>query len=62
MDVAEFVQLIEYIHPKFVSIGADSKNSNLPEPKKEKIVRLIELLNKTTEVRTKKNLEERLLK
>ena len=57
MDMAEFVQLIGYIHPEFVSIGADSKNCGLTEPPKEKIVKLIEELKKTMEVRTKDNLE-----
>lgn len=60
-DIAEFVQIIAYIHPKFVSIGADSKGHNLPEPSPEKIKELIKELEKFTEVRIKPNLR-RLMK
>lgn len=44
------------INPKFVSIGADSKKHNLPEPSKEKIEALIRELSLFTEVKIKDNL------
>ena len=56
-DLEPFVQIIKNIKPKFVSIGADSKNHNLPEPSKEKIEVLIRELKKFTEVKIKDNLK-----
>jgi hypothetical protein len=47
---------IQQIKPKFVSIGADSKNHNLSEPNREKIDALITELEKFTEVIIKKNM------
>lgn len=44
-----------------VTIGADSKGSNLPEPSKEKIEALIKELRKFTQVKLKQNLN-RLIK
>jgi DNA repair photolyase len=51
-----FVKIIRDIHPKFVSIGADSKRCSLKEPDRAKLVRFIDSLREFTEVRTKKNL------
>lgn len=51
------VEYIKRINPKFVSIGADSQNSNLPEPSPEKIQELIKELKKFTEVKIKPNLK-----
>lgn len=45
------------IMPEFVSIGADSKGSNLPEPSPEKVEALITELKKFTEVKIKDNLK-----
>ncbi len=56
-DFNIMVGMIYYIQPKFVSIGADSKGHNLPEPSKEKLERLIEELKRFTEVKIKKNLK-----
>jgi len=56
-DLEEFVMLIRGIKPSFVNIGADSKHHNLPEPSKEKILRLIEELSKFTNVKQKSNLK-----
>ncbi len=53
--------LIRLIQPAFVSIGADSKGHNLPEPTAEKVRELIRRLSMFTEVRAKTNLD-RLLK
>ena len=55
-DLDEMVRWIEDIQPTFVSIGADSKGNNLPEPPSYKIKALIDKLEKITEVRIKKNL------
>ena len=60
-DLSIFVDRIKQIKPKFVSIGADSKGSNLIEPSPEKVNQLIIELKKFTEVRIKPNLK-RLLK
>ena len=60
-DLDEIVRWIKDIQPTFISIGADSKKNNLPEPPKEKIQKLISELKKITEVRVKPNLG-RLLK
>ncbi len=55
-DLEEFVQWLKIINPKFVSIGADSKNHNLPEPPAWKVKKLISELEKFTEVKVKDNL------
>ena len=51
-----FVTCIRQVKPKFVSIGADSKGFNLPEPPAGKVRELIQELEKFTEVRVKNNL------
>jgi len=57
-DLKEFVSMIASCRPDFVSVGAftGEKNSPLPEPSQEKLVRLISELKKFTKVRLKKNL------
>jgi len=50
------VHLIKQCHPKWVNIGADSQNQNLPEPSWDKVQELITELKKFTEVKEKKNL------
>jgi len=55
-DLEELIASISAIRPKFVSVGADSKGHNLPEPSPEKIRNLLEILEKFTEVRIKNNL------
>ena len=55
-DLDTFVRMIEQIHPEFVSIGADSKGHNLPEPSWDKVQALIKELKKFTEVKIKDNL------
>ncbi len=55
-DVEPLVGMIKNINPQFVSIGADSKGHNLPEPPKEKINDLIKELKKFTNVKIKDNL------
>ena len=56
-DLDEFVQMIEYVNPSGVSIGADSKGHNLPEPSWDKVDALINELKKHTSVVLKSNLE-----
>ncbi len=56
-DLETFSTWIYDINPDFVSIGADSKGHNLPEPDKEKTIELINNLEKFTEVKIKDNLK-----
>ncbi len=51
-----FPNWIRAINPEFVSIGADSKGHNLPEPSWDKVQELIKELKKFTEVKVKDNL------
>lgn len=51
-----FARLIKAFSPKFVSIGADSKRHNLPEPPAGKIAALITELCTFTQVKLKSNL------
>jgi len=60
-DFDEMVRLIKLCHPNQVNIGADSGNNNLIEPSKEKILALIDELQKFTVIDKKRNLN-RLLK
>lgn len=60
-DLEEFTEMIKKCNPDFVNIGADSKNHNLPEPSKEKVLLLIKELSKFTNIINKKNLS-RLIK
>ena len=60
-DLKEMVALIKHCEPQQVNIGADSGNNNLPEPSKEKLLALIEELQKFTTIARKTNLQ-RLLK
>jgi len=55
-DVNELASIINAARPVWVNIGADSKEHNLPEPSKEKILALVDKLNKFTEIRKKINL------
>ena len=55
-DVDDLVDLIVLANPEWVNIGADSKGHKLPEPPKEKVKKLIEILQKTTQIKLKRNL------
>ena len=55
-DVPELVEMIKWIRPEFVNIGADSKNHNLSEPSWFKVQNLIKELEKFTKVNLKDNL------
>jgi len=60
-DLEKMVYFIETCLPEQVNIGADTGNNNLPEPSKEKILKLIERLEQFTTIHNKSNLK-RLLK
>ena len=60
-DLERFVEMLKSCNPLQVNIGADSGNNNLPEPPKEKVLQLIDELQKFTIIHSKKNLT-RLLK
>jgi hypothetical protein len=56
-DLIEMISWIKTIQPDFVSIGADSKHHNLPEPSSEKVEELISSLQNITHVVIKDNLK-----
>lgn len=56
-DLDEMVKIIKWCSPEQVNIGADSGNNNLPEPSKEKVLQLIEELQKFTVIHNKSNLK-----
>jgi DNA repair photolyase len=56
-DVPYLLEMIRDIRPKYVTIGADSKNHNLPEPSEFKIKLLIDELNTFTKITKKENLK-----
>ena len=55
-DLDYFVDWIKQIAPEFVSVGADSKGHNLPEPSSDKVRSLIKKLGEFTIVKVKDNL------
>lgn len=55
-DLDILIKWLKDIKPDFVNVGADSKECNLPEPSPEKVKKLIDELQKFTEVRNKSNL------
>jgi hypothetical protein len=55
------IQWMKLIEPEFISIGADSKGHNLPEPNPQKIRNLIRELKKFTRVIQKDNLKRLLV-
>ena len=56
-DLAGFVELIRIANPVQVNIGNDTGRNGLPEPSKEKVIKLIEALGKFTTVHNKANLK-----
>jgi hypothetical protein len=60
-DLIGLVEMIKECNPIQVNIGADSGNNHLPEPSKEKLLALIDELQKFTIIDRKTNLS-RLLK
>jgi len=55
-DHDRLVEIIRDIDPNFVSIGADSKHMDLPEPTREEVWKLIHALKSFTTVKLKSNL------
>ncbi len=55
-DLDEMVTWMKEINPEFISIGADSKGSKLPEPSADKVQKLIAELRGFTTVKVKANL------
>ena len=56
-DLPYLLDWIKQITPEFVSIGADSKGHNLPEPSWDKVSLLVDKLKRFTEVKLKDNLK-----
>lgn len=61
-NYGRFLTMIGRINPVFVSIGADSKGHNLPEPTAKELDDFVVALRGITEVKLKKNLDRLLLK
>ena len=57
-DLSNLLRIVEMISPEFITIGADSKGHGLKEPEPEKVLKLLDGLNKMkVEIRQKSNLE-----
>lgn len=56
-DLDELVDLVITANPAWVNIGADSKGHKLPEPSREKVKNLIEVLREKTKIKLKRNLK-----
>lgn len=56
-DLDELVAILTSAKPTWINIGADSKNNDIPEPSKEKIVELIETLKTKIDIKLKNNLK-----
>lgn len=56
-DLNDFISLLKVAKPKQVNIGADSGRNGLPEPPIEKVLELIEELQKFTTIHNKANLK-----
>lgn len=56
-DLFIFVEMLKSCQPIQVNIGADSGRNMLPEPKKEKVLMLIDELEKFTIIHNKSNLK-----
>jgi len=55
-NIDGLIELIKRCNPAQVNVGADSGNNHLPEPSKEKVLQLIEELQKFTIIHSKRNL------
>jgi DNA repair photolyase len=56
-DLDELVEIVITANPAWINIGADSKKHGLPEPSKEQIKELINVLQSKTDVKLKDNLK-----
>ena len=48
--------MLKYIGPDWISIGADSKKNNLPEPEASEIMMLVRWIENNTRIDIKPNL------
>jgi len=55
-NLEHIVAMIKRCNPKQINVGADSGGNNLPEPSKEKVLQLIDELQKFTTIHNKSNL------
>ena len=51
------MEMLKQCDPIQINIGADTGKNNLPEPSKEKVLQLIEEVQKFTTIHNKKNLK-----
>ena len=58
-DLEIMIEWVKQIRPKMVAVGYDNYSNNLVEPSKEKTLKLIEELEKFTEVQLKTIRERR---
>jgi len=56
-DLMPFVEMMSLAEPKWINIGADSKDHNLPEPTKEEVIDFADIVRSFIEVKPKRNLE-----
>lgn len=56
-DLPEFVEMLKSCEPVQVNIGADSGRNGIPEPPQEKVLQLIDELQKFTKIHNKVNLK-----
>jgi DNA repair photolyase len=56
-DLREMLAIVKQCSPSWVSVGADSKGHNLPEPSASEVLALIHELEQFTKVERKKNLK-----
>lgn len=56
-DTDKFIEMIKYCNPTQVNIGADSCNTGLPEPSRDKLLDFIEKLGSFTKIENKRNLD-----
>ena len=61
-DLIELVKIIKMCGVSQCNLGADSGHNNLPEPSKDKVLQLIEELQKFTVIHNKTNLKRILCK
>lgn len=55
-DLPVFVEMLKQCNPLQINIGADSGKHNLPEPTKDKVLQLIDEIQKFTIIHNKSNL------
>ena len=55
-DIKALYEIIKYIEPGYVNIGADSQRHDLPEPEGDKLQKLISMIKDNTNIVLKSNL------